>query len=377
MNYQPGGYNMPPANQFQQQPNKPNLKPPHFVDQGEWLQEQHKIRRLSTISAVTIIVFIGLSAVLVGGLQGFLMILKNIDSFDYERFSVLWNSAEFQYLFDIIYSVFAIGMPFFIAGRIAYKKGLIDSIPMGKPKKAKMLPLILFGGFGLCLFGNIIISVLDSIFYSVTGLEIETPELPIPKLSVVGILVYYVAIAVIPALIEEMALRGIIMQMLRRHGDGFAIIASAIIFGLMHCNLQQIPFAFLAGAIIGYAVIATESLWTGVIIHFMNNAFSATISLVGEVYGYESEQMMAANVVFYAMIAIGIVCAIMYFRLTGKISLKKSPLINQGKGFYGMPPMFSASVSQGRFIKTFLLTAPMIIAFIAVAYETVALFLMT
>lgn len=373
MNYSSGGYNIPPENNNFPPQGYIGPKPPHFVEPTVWLREKLTIKRLSSLSAITILAYILLSAVIVGGMQGLFSLLQNIPSFNYDAFSEKWNSAEFQYAFDALYSVFVVGLPFFITGRIARKKGYLTSIPAGKPKNAKMLPVIIFAAFGLCLFGNIIIAYFDTFVNILTGFEMEIPELPMPQKNLVGILTYYIGIAVVPALIEEFALRGVIMQMLRRYGDGFAIVASALLFGLMHCNLQQIPFAFLAGAIIGYAVITTESVWTGVIIHFLNNAYSATTSLITETYGFDSPQTKSITVVFYAIIAIGILCAVAFFRSPYKRELKKSPLVNQGKDFYGSVPVFSARISSGKLLKEYLLTAPMIIAYLAVAYQTIAL----
>ena len=70
------------------------------------------------------------------------------------------------------------------------------------------------------------------------------------------------------------------MQPLRRYGDAFAVAASSVIFALMHGNLIQAPFALIAGVGLGYFVISTGSIWTGVVIHFLNNLFSVVISLV-------------------------------------------------------------------------------------------------
>ena len=51
--------------------------------------------------------------------------------------------------------------------------------------------------------------------------------------------------------------------------------------------------------------------------------------------------------------------------------MKKSPLINEGRDFYGQPHPLSAKVSNKKLFGTYVLTVPMIIAFIAVVYETV------
>ncbi len=373
MNYSPGGYYQPPEhNNYQSNQGwYHGPKPPHFVPSEVWLREKNIIRKLSTISSVSILLYILFSSVFVGATQLLFVLLQNIDGFDYNLFSEKWNSAEFQYLFTTIYSVLIVGGPFFLMGKFASRKGFLFNIPMEKPRNAKQLPIIIFAGFGLCLLGNIITSYIDVIAKLVFGFELKLPEMPETPHNAVGILLFFLSTAVVPALIEELALRGIIMQMLRRYGDMFAIVCSALIFGLMHCNLMQIPFAFIAGVVIGYAVLVTESVWTGIIIHFLNNAFTVTVSIIDDFYGIESTAYAICNTFFYGFILIGIVLTFVYFKRFNTRELYKSPLVNTGKGFYGNVPMFSERISGGTLFKAFLLTPTMIVAFIAVIYETI------
>ena len=89
--------------------------------------------------------------------------------------------------------------------------------------------------------------------------------------------------AVAPALIEEFLFRGVIMGSLLRFGKPFAIFTSALVFGLVHGNLVQIPFAFMVGLVIGAMVVETNSIWTGVIIHFINNFISLCLDYLSRV----------------------------------------------------------------------------------------------
>ena len=166
-------------------------------------------------------------------------------------------------------------------------------------------------------------------------------------------------------------MRGIVMQPLRRYGDGFAIICSSLVFGFMHCNLVQIPFALIAGIVIGYAVIITESIWTGVLIHFLTNGFSVAVNIVYEIYGEESIQYDACNVAFIAFMVAGGIAAFFVYKKFGKKPLYKSELINQGRGIYGQVHPLSAKVSAKNLYSAYFLTLPMIAAFIVVCQQTI------
>ena len=89
--------------------------------------------------------------------------------------------------------------------------------------------------------------------------------------AIPGRIIYALSVAVVAPLVEEFAMRGVVMQPLKKYGRWFAIIASSLVFGVLHGNFIQAPFALIAGIGIGYAVCVTDSIWTGVLIHFCNN----------------------------------------------------------------------------------------------------------
>lgn len=146
-----------------------------------------------------------------------------------------------------------------------------EVLAFGKSEKGLFLPLVLMG-IGFCAFANIVTGIIGNIFSSI-GIEYSAPEMETPE-GAFGFVLVVLSTAVVPALVEEFALRGAVLGSLRKYGDGFAIGVSAILFGLIHGNLVQIPFAFVVGLALGYAVVKTGTVWTGVVIHFINNFIS-------------------------------------------------------------------------------------------------------
>lgn len=76
--------------------------------------------------------------------------------------------------------------------------------------------------------------------------------------------------------IEEILFRGAVMRSLQNFGRRFAVVASALIFGLIHGNLVQTPFAFLVGLVLGYAAME-YGIWWSIALHFFNNAIIAEL----------------------------------------------------------------------------------------------------
>lgn len=181
---------------------------------------------------------------------------------------------------QIIYSAFCIMLPFgfgLLALNFLNRKNKErELVPLGKPNSGKLVVLLLGVGFLALVVSNYITTffVLGANSF---GFEFETAESPAAK-SVSSFLWQVLSTAIVPALMEEFAVRGVVMQSLRKYGDVFAIVSSAIIFALLHGNMVQAPFALMLGCVLGWAVIVTDSLWTGIAIHFMNNFYATVMS---------------------------------------------------------------------------------------------------
>ena len=89
-----------------------------------------------------------------------------------------------------------------------------------------------------------------------------------------------IAIAVMAPLVEELLFRGAIEGHFLQTGKrpGMAILLSALIFGLIHVNPAQVPFAFCLGLVFGWLYYRTGSIIPGMIGHFLNNSL-ATIAM--------------------------------------------------------------------------------------------------
>lgn len=76
--------------------------------------------------------------------------------------------------------------------------------------------------------------------------------------------------AFLAPLSEEILFRGYVLRSLRPYGRRFAILGSALLFGLFHGNLLQGPYAFLVGLILGYLACEYSIKWS-IALHVFNN----------------------------------------------------------------------------------------------------------
>ena len=77
---------------------------------------------------------------------------------------------------------------------------------------------------------------------------------------------------------EEVLFRGVIQRGFEKLGVIKAILITAFLFGLMHIDFQRLLGTFLLGALIGFIVYRTNSLFAGMFAHFMNNSIAVFLT---------------------------------------------------------------------------------------------------
>ena len=85
-----------------------------------------------------------------------------------------------------------------------------------------------------------------------------------------------ISITIMAPLVEELLFRGAIQGYMLRKGMKplHAILIASAIFGIVHMNPIQIPFAFAIGLIFGWLYYRTGSVVPGIIGHFINNSIA-------------------------------------------------------------------------------------------------------
>ena len=85
-----------------------------------------------------------------------------------------------------------------------------------------------------------------------------------------------ISITIMAPLVEEFLFRGAIQGHLLRKGMNpwAALFIASAIFGIIHMNPIQIPFAFAIGLIFGWLYYRTGSLVPGIVGHFLNNSIA-------------------------------------------------------------------------------------------------------
>lgn len=104
------------------------------------------------------------------------------------------------------------------------------------------------------------------------------------------LLIFFVGI--LAPVCEEVVFRGAIFGGLKKEGNVFkAILASGLLFGLLHMNINQASYAFVIGILLGFLVEATGSIFSSILFHVLVNSTNAIMMIISD--SVVSDEMMA------------------------------------------------------------------------------------
>ncbi|MBR1482820.1 MAG: CPBP family intramembrane metalloprotease [Ruminococcus sp.] len=137
--------------------------------------------------------------------------------------------------------------------------------------------------------------------------------------GVAGTLVMLLALSIYAPVMEELIFRSAVYRHTEIMGQGFAILFSAAMFGLMHGNLTQLFYTFVMGMGLAYLFAKTRSLFVPMLLHFCINTFSALSSVLLRADADDPEKLVQSlldgnmmkilGIAGYAMIIYGLIIA--------------------------------------------------------------------
>lgn len=271
----------------------------------EKYSEYMKIKRAAKTVGTAFLAMLAISVLLSFGIS----VLSGIMSGLAGKAYYLFKNAAFIQVEQIIFSLTSFVLTFAVVFKL-FGVRISDTVELKRPEKGLFLPFFLFG-IGFCAFANIATSYAAGIFESF-GIEYSVSYGENPD-GFFGFALTVISTVIVPALGEEFACRGLALGVLKKFGEGFGITASAILFGLMHGNFEQMPFAFLVGLVLGFVTVKSGSLWTAVAIHAFNNFISVLFDYLPSGISQGMQSLMY----------IGFLCVSLLLGLIGLLTVKK------------------------------------------------------
>lgn len=190
-------------------------------------------------------------------------------------------------------------------------------LSLQKPKKGS-IPGSLFFYVGMYCLGMAATGILVELFPASTENMNAAYDVMLQQPAVLIVLV----MAVMPAVGEEILFRGFLCGGFRhRYGVTWGIVISSLIFGAFHMSLVKLIPTAILGACFAYILSVSGSIYIGMALHFINNAFSLLLMKYPETIGkiapiLMKEHYLAGELLIF--LATGLVCSGLGIWMLGK-----------------------------------------------------------
>jgi len=191
-----------------------------------------------------------------------------------------------------------------------------------------------------CYFLNVLIASFFSNIIMLFGYEsIPSYSAGSAGTTISEFFISLVLVAVLPAICEEVAHRGLLLGGFSRLGLKGSVLLSSLLFGLLHLNINQFFYATVLGFLMAVVVVITKSIYPAMIMHFCNNglslyfAFAQERGLFGhDILGVFQTFLTGSNAfvafigsfaIMAALVLVIVLCYIMLLRDTRMKKMKK------------------------------------------------------
>lgn len=292
------------------------------TDNGEiYFSEQHKKRAYFAMCRATVLLFV--FTFLSGVVSNLVSVLLSEYSFPVQKLLVklcmlfgaekqtsisvvksFMGSAVFLEAVRMFMSLLTMVVPAVIFARSTKMTG--NECFCTKGRIVKMLPVI----FCVCQLLTLTALVLSQSVYGFLvpdGAGISSSgALAGGGIDTFGLVMRIINVCIFVPVTEEFVFRGVLFSYLKRYGLSFAVVASAVLFGVAHSSPVQSVYAFVFGLFAAFLSAVTGNIKTGIILHALNNF----ITVMTEYLQFKTD-----GTVFNAVYAVfmGIVLAVSFY----------------------------------------------------------------
>ena len=171
-----------------------------------------------------------------------------------------FKSLEPAALGKVMAALYFCSMSITLAGILYYRRARGGSGPWARFSARGLNPALLLWAFVLMFAVGV---VLEPLLRLMPELSLEVGRGFWTILSLV----------IFAPIFEELICRGVVLGSLRgKFGVTTAWLVSSLFFGVLHGQPVQVINATVIGLVLGYVYLATDSLWSVMILHALNNA---------------------------------------------------------------------------------------------------------
>jgi membrane protease YdiL (CAAX protease family) len=266
----------------------------------------------------------GLSMIL-GGLITFSIVAAalNVPFIEIQTVLLRPENTSMTQIANAFASIIGFGVPalvvaYFTKGTFASNLGFK---PISSEKQVGIVILLAFTGL---ILSGALGDLTDKITFSssirtwATDLEAQYKKalMAMTQMRSIGDLILaIVAIAVVPAIVEELYFRATLQKIIIDWSGKplLAIVITAILFSAFHFSYFGFLSRMSLGIVLGLIYYYTKTIWLPILMHFVNNAIGVSALYAVRNNPKKIDQVMDSNLTFY-WVFIGLVALVILFK---------------------------------------------------------------
>jgi len=235
------------------------------------------------------------------------VIVSMIPSGDRDAFAIM----------DVVYY-----LPFLILPMAIYmlkRRGLSEGLRLNPVPIFPTLIIIM-----LAILGVFICSILANLWVILLELlGLEYVDMSVVPGTREELMLSVITLAAIPAVCEELLMRGFVFSAWETRGTRLALWVSTLFFTLLHGNIFGIPAYIYTGLVAGFLVYALDSLYAGIIYHTVYNSACLLVSYIAAMDTAALEQSHALlEVMGKGELAFSLITELLMLGLMASIGLR-------------------------------------------------------
>lgn len=167
------------------------------------------------------------------------------------------------------------------------------------------------------------------------------------KANTANPLLFLIIFAVLPAIGEELAVRGIILSGYENVKLSKAALITGLFFAVLHLNPPQFLYTFVLGALLAYLVSYTNSIYPAMLVHFVFNGTSSLMFLLSDNVDAKQVEEASQNVGITTVIILFVLALVCFLLIVKLLRSLKEINNTEGPSF-----LYSSSTSKGLYFSS-------------------------
>lgn len=142
---------------------------------------------------------------------------------------------------------------------------------------------ILLFGLSVCLLCTLINVGTNAFVRAVLHLNFQNNIVDLSGANPASLIITSV---LLPALSEELLLRGLVQSEYEKYGVTVGVLLTSVIFALFHTSPAQLPALFIAGVCYGVLTVLFRSVWPAFFAHCINNGVAVLLARYNDFFRY-------------------------------------------------------------------------------------------